>query len=93
MELEILAGRDPQRAVAPPPRDVIVCEIALGRHDAPRDPGADHHHVVLVEAFLPRLLAAVAVVLLVNAVELEDDAVLFAEMDRVFPKFPGDRAT
>jgi hypothetical protein len=43
------------------------------------DSGADHHHVVLVEAELAGLLAEVAVVLLIDTVELEDHLGVVAE--------------
>ena len=79
MQLQILPGGDAQRAVAPCAGDVIVGEIRLGGHDPTRDSGADHHHVVLVEAELAGLLAQVAVVLLIDTVELEDHLGVVAE--------------
>ena len=63
--------------------DAIVGEIRLGTHDATGDSRADHHHVVLVEAELARLLAQVAIVLLIDTVELEDHPGVVAEDGRV----------
>jgi len=71
VELKVLPGRHAQRAVGPAPADLVVGDVRIRRDDAPRDTGPDHELVVLVEAAGPRFFAAVAVILLVDAVELE----------------------
>ena len=92
VQLQVLPGRDPQRAVAPRAGDAIVREIRLGAHDATGDSRADHHHVVLVEAELARLLAQVAIVLLIHAVELEDHLGVVAEDRRVLEQLLAEGA-
>ena len=51
--------------------EVIQSEILVGSELASRDLAANHEHVVTADAFLVAVLARVAIVLLIRAVELE----------------------
>ena len=93
VELEVLARGHAQRAVGPLLADVVVRQVRLGGDDAARDPRPDHQLVVLVEPFGARLLAAVAVILLVDAVELEQLLGVVAERGRVVEQLLFDEPT
>ena len=84
VKLEVLPGRDSQGAVGPAPADVVVRDVRVGRDNAPWNPGPDHKLVVLIEALGPRLLPAVAVVLLIDAVKLQQLLRVVPECRRVF---------
>ena len=71
VKLVVLSRRDPQRAVAVAARQLVEHEVLPGGEDAARDLAADHEGVVGLEAGIAALAARVAVVLLVDAVELE----------------------
>src|SRR5262249_50998310 len=92
VELEVLARRDANRAVAPAVGDIVVRDVAVRADLAAGDAGSDHQLVVAVEAALARLLALVAVVLLVDPVELEDMDVGLVEHGGVLSKVVCDRA-
>src|SRR5882672_7766447 len=90
MELEVLAGGDTQGAVGPPPADVIVSDVRVRRHDPARNPCTDHQLVVLAEALGAGLLTPVPVVLLVDAVELEQGLRVVSERRRVLEELLSD---
>ncbi len=71
MQLETLAGRDPQRPVGIAPTDVVHHQILLRCQLAPRQFQADHEHVNLAHPCLIAILAGIAVFLLVTAVKLQ----------------------
>ena len=66
MKLEILASRDSQRVIAVPSGQLIAREILRGRESSPGKLGPHHQHVMLDH------LALVPIILLVNAMELEE---------------------
>ena len=73
-------------------RDAVVGEIRVGTDDAAGNPGADHHHVVLVEAEAARLPAAIAIVLLIDPMKFQQHAGVVAEHGRVLEQLVADRA-
>ncbi len=79
MELEGLARRDAQRAVGVAACDFVELQPLRGRADAARQAGADHEAVRGLELLAPALVADVAIVLLVAAVELDQDGVVLAD--------------
>ena len=83
VQLEVLPGGDAHRAVCPAPADVVMRDVRIGRDDAPGDPRTDHQLVMLVQPAGPRLLAAVAIILLVDAVKLEQLFRSLSERGRV----------
>ncbi len=83
VELEVLARGDAKRAVGPLAADLVMRHVGIGRDHAAGDAGPDHELVVLVEAARTGLLATVAVVLLVDAVEFEQRLRGVAEGRRV----------
>src|SRR5207245_10082227 len=93
VQLKILAGGDPQRPVGPAPADVVVRDVGIGRDEASRDARPDHQLVVLVEATRASLLAAVAIVLLVDAMELEKLLGIVAERGRVLEQLLFDESS
>ncbi len=86
VELEVLPRGDSQRPVGPLAADLVVRDIGVRRYDAARYAGPDHQLVVLVKPLRPRLLATVAIVLLVDAVELEQSLRGVTERRRVLEK-------
>ena len=66
VELEGLAGSDAQGAVGEATRELVVDEILGGRDDATGLASAHHHGVLFAR------LALVAVILLIDAVELDE---------------------
>lgn len=80
MELEVLPRGHPQRVVGVARGQLVADQVLIGAQDAARDFEADHEDPSLVLAFPLQLLAEVAVVLLVDAVELKDLIVLFGEV-------------
>ena len=93
VELEVLARGHAQRAVGPLLADVVVRQVRLGRDDAAGDPRPDHQLVVLVEPFGARLFAAVAVILLVDAMEFQQLLGVVAECGRVLEQLLFDEPT
>ena len=51
MKLKLLPGRDPQRAVADRPRQVVARQVLIGRQLAADDPDPDHELVRLLLPF------------------------------------------
>ena len=84
VQLEILPGGDAQSSVGPPAADLVVGDVCVSRNHATGNPSPNHQLVVLVQAFRPRFLAAVAVVLLIDAVKFEQRFGCVAEHRRVF---------
>ena len=80
MELKLLAGGDPQAAVADRLRQLVTRQILLGRKAPAHDPHSNHELERFFLAFLLERTAKVAVVLLVGAVEFQDRRGVFAEM-------------
>ena len=74
VELERLARGQPQRAVGVARRDVVERQPLRRRAHAARQPRADHEAVGGLELLAAALVAHVAVVLLVAAVELDQHA-------------------
>ena len=83
MHLKGLAGGGPQGAIAEPIGQFIDGQIQLGGDAAAGAAQPQHHLPVLVLA----LLAIVAVVLLITAVELEDLNGVFAEVGPLVGQF------
>src|SRR5262249_53197752 len=92
VKLDALARGDRKRAVAAAVGEIVECEVLVRRDFAARDLAADHEHVVLADAALGAILAGVAVVLLIGAVELQQLLVLIVEVVGVFKKLEGDGA-
>jgi hypothetical protein len=65
VELDALARGEPQRVVAVPRRQIVEDDPLRRRHHPARNPAPHHHHVLLAR------LAEIAVVLLVDPVELQ----------------------
>ena len=80
MELELLPGRDPERAVADGPGELVEGQVLRGVELAAGHPDPDHELVRLLLALALQQRAEVAVVLLVRAVELEHGRGVFAEV-------------
>jgi len=89
VELELLAGRDPERAVAHQPRQLVADQVLMARHPAADHADPDHHHVRLLLLLLLQPQAPVAVVLQVGAVELEDLAGILGEEGLVVEQLLG----
>ena len=79
VELERLPRRDAQRPVGMAAGDLVQREPLRRRADAARQPRANHEAVRGLELLLAALLADVAVVLLVAAVELDQHGVVLAD--------------
>ena len=79
MQLESLARGEAQRAVGVAPGNLIERQPLLWRTDAAGQAGADHETVGRLQLLQAALLAQVAVVLLVAAVQLEELCVVFAQ--------------
>ncbi len=79
MELKFLASRDAQRSVTDGLGQTIASAVLLGGQPAADDPHADHELIGLVLVLLLQLGAAIAIVLLVGAVELEDPGSVLTE--------------
>ena len=92
VELDRLPGGDPDGPVAPAAGDAVVGQVPLGADQPARDPGPDHHLPLLVEAAGAGLLAPVAVVLLVDAVELQELGGVLAELFAGRRQLTGDLA-
>ena len=92
VKLVVLSRRDPQRAVAVAPRQLVEHEILIGGEHAARNLAADHEGVVRLEAGIAPLAACVAVVLLIDAVELEQLRGRVFEMAGVGGELRGERA-
>ncbi len=92
VKLVVLSRGDPQRAVAVPSRQLVECQVLLGGDDAARDLAADHESVGGVQAGIAPLPARVPVVLLVNAVELEQLRGFVLEMAGVGGELRRERA-
>ncbi len=80
VELELLAGRDPHRAVAERPGQLVARQELIGRQLPAHNPHPHHQLVGFLLLFALQPGAQVAVVLLVGAVELEDGRGVVAEM-------------
>src|SRR5262249_18311 len=92
VELEVLPGGDADRAVAPAVCYLVVSDVAVGAATATGDAGPDHQLVVAVQAAPARLLALVAVVLLIDPMKLQDLDVGLVKRRRVLGQLAGDRA-
>ena len=79
MELEGLPRGEAQRAVGVATRDLVQREPLPRRAHASGQPRADHEAVCRLELLEAALLAHVAVVLLVAAMELDQDGVVLAD--------------
>src|SRR4029077_16907432 len=93
MKLKVLARRNPQRAVGPSPADLVVCDVCVRRHDASRNSRPDHQLVVLVQASGTSFLTAIAIILLIDSVELEQLLGVVTKRGRVLDKLLFDQAT
>ena len=71
MELDVLAGRDPERPVADRVGELVHHEVLLGAQHPARDAGADHVERVGRKARGASCATGVPVVLGVGAMELE----------------------
>ena len=82
VELERLARRDAQRAVRVTACNFVELQPLRGRADAARQSGADHEAIRRLELLAPALVADIPVVLLVAAVELDQDGVVVTDRTR-----------
>jgi hypothetical protein len=82
MKLDALPRRDPQRSIGIAVGEPIKSEILLSREPPTWDADADHELPEFVVAALLALGRAVAVVTLVDAVELEERIAFLVERHR-----------
>ena len=92
VELEVLPGRDAQRPIRPALADGVVSQVGVGGDDPAGDPCPDHQLVMLVQAASPGFFATVPVVLLVDAVELQELLGVVRECGRVLHQLFLDQA-
>ena len=92
MKLNPLARRETKGAVGISAGQLVHGEILLGGEPAAGNFATHHEHVVLAHAVLLAVLAGVAILLLVGAVEFEQLLVGFAKVIRVRCQFLGNRA-
>ena len=82
MELEALARRQPQGVVCVALRDVVEGEVLVRGESAAGDLGADHHDPFLAAALLSGGSAGVPVLLLIDAMELQELVLVLGEVIR-----------
>ncbi len=90
VQLQPLAGRDPQGGIPQFVTQIELGQQLLGRQPSPRNLGADHHAVRFAPPVGPRGRPLVAIVLLVGAVMFQQLDAALAEKGVVVDQFLGN---